>query len=239
MYKTKTICSCDICNHKLCTKKVSIFSSLNPEQLAKVANLIIHKEYQKGDLIVMEGESMDSLVIINEGQVKAFRNTQDGREQILYIFSEGDFFGERNLLRDQASTYNVKALEKTHVCLIHKRDFQVLVKDFPDIALKVMEELCQRLDRLEHTVETMGTGTVEARVSSVLLEFADKYGKAHPKGIMIELPLSREGIAHYIGLTRETVSRKMSMLQDEGILEMLGNKKVLLLDRAALERNLE
>jgi len=82
----------------------------------------------------------------------------------------------------------------------------------------------------------MGTRTVEARVSSVLLEFADKYGKPHPRGIMIELPLSREGIANYIGLTRETVSRKMSLLQDEGVIEMNGNKKVLLLDRSALER---
>ena len=68
----------------------------------------------------MEGESSESLVIINEGQVKAFKTTQDGREQILYIFSEGDFFSERNLLRDFASPYSVEALEETHVCLIHK-----------------------------------------------------------------------------------------------------------------------
>lgn len=186
--------------------------------------------------MVFEGETMNSLFIINKGQTKAFRNTQDGREQILHLFSEGDFFGERNLLRDQVSNYNVEALEETHVCLIHKHDFQMMVKEHPDIALKVMEELCRRLDRLENTVETMGTRTVEARVSSVLLEFADKYGKPHPRGTMIELPLSREGIANYIGLTRETVSRKMSLLQDEGIIEMNGNKKVLLLNRSVLER---
>ena len=89
--------------------------------------------------------------------MKAFRNTIDGREQILYIFSEGDFFGEKNLLRDQPSNYAVEALEETHVCIIHKNDFQKLVKEYPDIGLKVMEVLCQRLDRLENAVETMGT----------------------------------------------------------------------------------
>lgn len=235
----KNLCSCDSCQHKLCAKRVTIFSSLDNQQLMRVISLIIHKEYKRGELLVMEGEHLDSLVILNEGQVKAFRTTQEGREQILHIFSEGDFFGERNLLRDQTSAYSVEALEEAHVCLIHKRDFQMLIQEYPDIALKVMEELCQRLDRLENTVETMGTRPVEARVSSVLLEFANKYGKPNSKGIMIDLPLSREGIAHYIGLTRETVSRKMSALQDEGILEMIGNKKVLLLDREALERTVE
>jgi len=171
--------------------------------------------------------------------VKAFRNTVDGKEQILYIFSEGDFFGEKNLLRDQASNYGVEALEETHICIIHKDDFQKLVKEYPDIGLKVMEVLCERLDRLENTIETMGTRTVGARVSSVLLEFADKYGKSSPQGTIIDLPLSREGIANYIGLTRETVSRKMSSMQDEGLIEMIGNKKVLLLNRPALEKSIE
>ncbi|HHW21651.1 MAG TPA: Crp/Fnr family transcriptional regulator [Clostridiaceae bacterium] len=232
----KLLCACDSCRNKLCAKQISIFSSLDGQQLTKIADLIIHKCYKKGELLILEGETMNSLFIINKGQTKAFRNTQDGREQILHLFSEGDFFGERNLLRDQVSNYSVEALEETHVCLIHKHDFQLLVREHPDIALKVMEELCRRLDRLENTVETMGTRTVEARVSSVLLEFADKYGKPHPKGIMIELPLNREGIANYIGLTRETVSRKMSLLQDEGVIEMNGNKKVLIVDRTALER---
>lgn len=233
---TTSLCSCDVCHHKLCAQRVTIFSSLDEKQLVKITDLIAHKEYKKGELLVMEGEAMDSLVIINGGQVKAFRTTQDGREQILHIFSEGDFFGERNLLKDYASAYSIEALEEVHVCLIHKREFQKLIREYPDIALKIMEELCERLDRLENTVEAMGTRPVEARVSSVLLEFADKYGKPHPKGTMVELPLSREGIAHYIGLTRETVSRKMSLLQDEGIIEMVGNKKILLLDREALER---
>jgi len=235
----KTICTCDLCKNKLCARTVSIFSSLDADQLSEVINLIVHRQYKKGELLLLEEEAVNGLVIINEGQVKAFRTSPEGREQILHIFSEGDFFGERNLLREQNSPYSVEALEETHVCLIDKRDFQVMVRESPDIALKIMEALCEKLDRLENTVETMGARTVDARVSAVLLEFANKYGKPHSKGIMIELPLNREGIANYIGLTRETVSRKMSHLQEDGILEMVGNKKVLLLDRPALEKAAE
>ena len=161
----KSLYACGSCQHKLCAGRVSLFTSLDNEQLLQVMKLIIHKEYKKGEILLFEGEIRNDLVIVNKGQVKAFRNTVDGKEQILYIFSEGDFFGEKNLLRDQASNYGVEALEETHICIIHKDDFQKLVKEYPDIGLKVMEVLCERLDRLENTIETMGTRTVGARVS--------------------------------------------------------------------------
>jgi CRP/FNR family transcriptional regulator, anaerobic regulatory protein len=193
--------TCERCQHKLCARRVPVFSALDEEELGRVVNLIIRRRYVKGELIIMEGSHLESLIIVNSGQVKAFRDTVEGKEQILYIFSEGDFFGEKNLLRNQEATYSIEALEETHVCMIEKNDFQKLLRDFPGIGLKIMEELCGRLDRLENAVESMGTKNVEARVNAVLLEFARKYGKNHSEGIMVVLPLSREGIANYIGLT--------------------------------------
>ena len=236
---TKGVYMCKSCHKDLCAKRVSLFSSLDDEQLIKVLNLVIHKTYKKGEVLILEGQPFNSLVIINRGQVKGFRTTIEGKEQILYIFSDGDFFGEKNLLRNQPSGFTVEALEQTHVCLIEKSDFQTLVQEYPDIALRIMEELSSRLDHLEKVVESMGTKTVDSRISSVLLEFANKFGTSNSKGTLIELPLSREGIANYIGITRETVSRKMSILQDEGVLEIIGNKKLLILDRSALERAIE
>lgn len=235
----KHLNSCERCRHQLCARRVPIFSSLDAEELNRVVGLIARKQYAKGELIILEGASLESLIIINSGQVKAFKDTREGKEQILYIFSAGDFFGEKNLLRNQRATYHVEALENTNVCMIHKDTFRQLLRQYPDIGLKIMEELCRRLDRLENTVENMGTKNVEARVNAVLLEFLAKYGTFHPRGVLIELPLSREGIANYIGVARETVSRKMSYLQEEGIIEMIGNKKVLILDKEALAKEME
>lgn len=231
--------NCEHCQHQLCARRVPIFSTLDAEELGRVVSLIARKQYSKGELVVLEGSSLESLIIINSGQVKAYKDTQEGKEQILYIFSSGDFFGEKNLLRNQEATYNVEALEETHVCMISKTAFQQLLREYPGIGLKIMEELCSRLERLENSIKSMGTQNVEMRVNSVLLEFSTKYGKDHLKGILIELPLSREGIANYIGVARETVSRKMSHLQDEGIIEMIGNKKVIILDKEALEREIQ
>ena len=233
------ICNCEKCQHQMCTKRVPIFASLEAEELRRVANLILRKEYAKGELIIMEGERFDNLVIINQGQVKAFRNTAEGKEQILYIFSEGDFFGEKNILREQKSAYHVEALEKTKICMITKKDFQTLMHELPEIGVKIIDELSNRIDRLENMIQSMGTNNVDVRIGTVLLEFANKYGRNSERGLEIDLPLSREGIANYIGLTRETVSRKLSLLQDEGIIEMSGNKKIILPNLHALEELIE
>lgn len=230
-------CGCGKCQHNLCARRVPIFSALDDEEITKVVSLITRRQYKKGEIVLMEGDLSRSLIIINKGKIKTFSYTPDGREQILYIFSEGDFFGEMNLIAREESTYNAQALEDTNTCVIGKADFQKLLMKYPQIALRVMEELCTRLEKMEGMVRSMGSGDIEFRVNMVLLEFSKKYGREHPRGKLIELPLSREGIANYIGVARETVSRKLSYLQDEGIIEMIGNKKIILLDEKALERS--
>lgn len=229
-----TQCACNTCHNKMCAKRVPVFSAFNPQELNRVSQLIVRKQYKKGELIIMEGAGLNSMIIVNSGRVKVYRVTGEGKEHILYIFSEGDFFGEKNLLQDREAMYNVEALEETGICAIDRKDFQGLLKEYPELGFKVMEELCNRLERLENTIESMGSKNVETRVNAVLLEFCERYGVEHPEGILVELPLSREGIANYIGLTRETVSRKMNFLQEDGIIRMLGNKKVIIIDKAAL-----
>jgi CRP/FNR family transcriptional regulator len=232
-------CACGQCQHQLCAKRVPIFSSLDEEELNKVVGLIVRRQYVKGETILTEGSELNSLVIVNRGMVKAFRYTQEGKEQILYIFSEGDFFGEKNLLSRQAAAYHVEALEPTHICMIRSKDFQELIREYPDISLKIISELIRRLNRLENAVRNMGTKNAETRVGAVLLEFAEKYGTSHPAGIQFDLPFSREGIANYIGAARETVSRRLNHLQEEGVIDMVGNKRIIIKNEEALREDQE
>lgn len=231
-------CSCNHCHDRLCVQRVPIFAALDRTELEKIVSLITHKKYYKGELVIMAGRRNENLIIINQGKVKAFRYTRDGREQILYIFSVGDFFGETNLIRDQETNYNIEALEDTGLCLIGKKDFHQLIHKYPEIGLKIMAELCNRLEGLEKILENMGANNAELRVNAVLLEFGRKFGREDAQGIIIDLPLSREGIANYIGLTRETVSRKLNLLQEEGLIKMDGNKRIIILDKKALERSI-
>lgn len=230
---------CDVCGaqcfHKLCMHKVPIFSSLSQDDLTHIASIIRHKKYQKGETLFSEGNRPDALVIVNEGSVKAFKITPDVREQILYVFSEGDFFGERNLFGRQVSAYTVEALEPVKTCSFTKESFRELLHTYPEIAIKIIEELEERISRMESALQSMGVRSIDNRISALLLDFAEKYGISVPNGTLIHLPLSREGMANYLGVARETVSRKLGLLENEGIIRSNGNKSILLLDRSMLE----
>ncbi len=229
---------CESCGHHYCAAGVAIFSSLTAQQLQQVVALVTRRQFEKGETIVGEGDRMDSLLILNRGRAKAFRNSPDGREQILYIFSSGDFFGERNLFQQRESAYSVEALEETGVCAISRAEFEQLLLNYPDIGLKIVQELSQRLERLEQAVAGMGTRSAETRVVSALLEFAAKYGREVDEGVLVELPLSQEGLGSYIGVARETVSRQLSNLQGDGTIRLVGNKKILILDKDALANSM-
>lgn len=227
---------CHRCHHELCVSRVPLFSTLATEELVKISSLIVQKSYNKGELIFLEGSKPEGLIVVNSGCVKTFRYTPDGREQILYIFSDGDFFGEMSLVRDQAATYSAEVLKDTKVCVIRKDDFRRLMREHPEILLKITEELSERLERMETMVQRMGSPDADARIITALLEFSRKYGTPHRDGRLITLPLSREGLANYIGVTRETVSRKLHHLQAKGLIKLIGTKNIVIVDEAALER---
>jgi CRP/FNR family transcriptional regulator len=215
--------------------KVPILSSLDKEDLEKIIGLIHHHEYKKGETLLFDGEIMDSVVIINEGSAKAYKNTLDGREQILYVFSEGDFFGEQNLFSSQTATYSVEALQPIKTCNLSRKQFQELLYRFPEIAVKIIDELGNRMTRLENALQSIGVRNVDNRIGSILLEFAQKYGSKNEMGTIIHLPFSREGIANYLGVARETVSRKFGQLENEGLIHTLNNKEILIPDLKKIE----
>lgn len=230
----RTQCHCGQCADKLCLQRIPIFSSLSENDLTRVTGLITHHIYKKGETLMLEGDKTDSIVIIHEGSAKAYKNTSEGREQILYVFTTGDFFGEQNLFRNQYMSYSVEALDTIRTCHLSKEDFQELLVKYPEIALKIIDELGSRMSRLENALQTMGVRNVDTRISETLLEFANKYGTKDKFGTIIRLPLSREGMANYLGVARETLSRKFSQLESDGVIKSLNNKEIQILNSNAL-----
>lgn len=215
--------------------KVPIFHNLNHEDLVKIAALIQHKDYKKGEAIISYGNKMDSVVIINEGSAKAYKYTPEGREQILYVFSEGDFFGEQYLFSNQTAAYTVETLQAVKVCMLSKEHFQQILIQHPNIGIKIIEALGERMTRLEHAVQSMGIRSIDARICTLLLDYVNQYGREVPEGILVSLPLSREGMANYLGIARETISRKLSQLENDGLIRSISNKSLLILEKGVLE----
>jgi len=222
------------CLNDLCLSKVPLFASLDNESLAKITGKMRHVSYRKGETIIREGERPLGFTVLQQGSAKAYRISADGREQILYIFPAHDYFGARFLFTEDAVPYSVEALEDTHVCILSKERLMKLLADHPMVALELIEAMANRMRRLELIVQSMGGRNAEMRIASMLLEFTDSYGRSTDRGIEVTLPLSREGLANYLGMARETMSRKLNQLEAEGIIHFVDNRLMLVKDRQML-----
>lgn len=226
---------CNLCKGRYCANKVSIFSVLTEEQLIKLTEKIVHKNYKKGQILFFEGDISDKLYVINKGKIKIFKYTREGKEQILYILSEGDFVGDLSLLKKDEFKFNAEALEDANICVLTKDDFDGIIKENPEIAIEILQVVYDRIVKLENLIQNLSTKDIEARIAGLLLSFVKDFGVRKGDTIELELPLSREDIANYIGVTRETISRKLSSMQDQGVIDLVGSKKIIIKDIEELE----
>ncbi len=228
--------TCQTCSNShpkgtTCMRRVPIFTPLSSDEMSEVQRLIVQREYKKGEFIIHPLRVMQCLFIINKGKVKVLRPNSDGKEQILYVLTTGEFFGEQALFGRLSEDIIVEALEDTGICTISKAQFQALLQKMPQIALKMMEVMANRLSKMEELVESLGISSVDQRVWDLIEEYAEKFGQKSPQGILIQLPLSREEMANHLGITRETISRKLAKYQDEGKIKLIGHKQLLLIKK--------
>lgn len=229
-------CECQTCTGKYCAKKVPIFAMLAEGQMAEITSLINGRNFKKGQVFLFEGDVSDRFYIINKGKVKLYTYTKEGKEQIFYFLSEGDFIGDLSLLKKGTFKFNAEALEDVSVCILTKDDFDNIVRRNPEISLRILESLHDRLVGLENLVQTLSTKDVDARIAGLLLSLAESISNQQHGEIIIDTALSREEMANYIGVTRETISRKLTGMQDDGVIELVGNKKIIIKDLARLKR---
>lgn len=223
---------CEKCSNNICAKKVPIFSSLSDEDIKKVVRMTGHREYKKGDYLCHEGDITSALFIVNEGRVKLSKFNKDGKEQILRIISNGSFFGEYYLFSDY-EPYNFSAIAITNVkiCTLTKLDMDKIINEFPSINTKIMYELSKRLMQTENLAQNLSSNDYESKVAYILIELSEKYGIDTPSGVSITIPINREEMANYAGVTRETMSRKLNDFIKRGLIETKGNKIIILKDK--------
>lgn len=225
---------CNSCRGELCASKVPIFENLNNEELLEIVNTINHKEYIKGDVIFTEGNIANTLYFVNEGKIKLYKYTKDGKEQILHVLSEGDFFGELDLIKPSKYGFNAKAIVDSKICTLTKEEMKDIMMRNLEIGIKLLETVGERLAKVENLVQNLATNDVDSRMAYLITDLMEKYGESTGNNISIKLPLSREEMANYIGVTRETISRKLKKLEDENLIKIIGTKNIVILDEEGL-----
>lgn len=151
--------------------------------------MIRHRKYQKGEALIIEEQASDTLYIIKSGHVKLLKMTPQGKEQILHILTTGDFFGELNIFNsDELSNFSAYALKDTDICMLTKDDMEQLIRNNPDISLKLLKTITKRLAHTENLAQSLATKDPEIRIAYMILELGHKYGKPDGSNIKINLP---------------------------------------------------
>ena len=202
--------------------------------MLEIVNKINHKQYSKGEVIFAEGNVANALYFINEGKIKLYKYTKDGKEQILHILSEGDFFGELELIKPSKYGFNSKAIVDAKICTLTKDEMKYIMMGNPEISIKVLETVGERLSKVENLVQNLATNDVDSRMAYLVIDLIEKYGEKAGDNISINLPLSREDMANFIGVTRETISRKLKKFEDESLIKIIGTKNIMILDEEGL-----
>ena len=227
---------CLNCQGEHCINNIPLLSSLSKQELEKLTEEVIIKDYKKGDRIFRRGDKADGLFIVCTGKMKITKTLSDGREQILYIYSPGDFIGAFNLLKADRFEFDATAIEPTRMSILKKGSFDAIILKNPEMTLKVLEKAYDRINSIESLVERLSIGNSTAKVASMLLSLVKEFGKQTPDGILLDLTMNREEMASLAGIARETVIRKMKEFQREGILEDRGNRKVLIKSLTGLQQ---
>ena len=221
-------CYCEHDKETNCITLVPIFHNLTTEEMWEVAGITRQLVVQKGEVIYAMDDKVDSLFVVHSGRVKIYRLSDSGKEQVIRVLRVGDFLGELALFNHSPMSDYAEALEESSMCVIDGTAFKALMNKYPSIAFKILEELSQRLERTEQLLEDISLHSVERRLAQALLDLS-------MGGVEIELEMSKRDWASQIGMTGETLSRKLTSFQDLGFIEQIGQRRILIKDRVGLE----
>ena len=209
-------------------QSVSIFWDLNENDLGHIANKMVAKHFENGNYIFLEDSEGEQCFFVLEGSVKVTRLSKDGREVILAMLNEGDFFGEMSLLDGESRSANVIALEKTKVLTLDRNDFIAVVNDYPQIAVQLLKELARRLRKSDRQIASLSLSDAEKRIALCIIRFADEQGVIQNGKVSIPKTPIQQDIANMAGTSRETVSRALGLLEKEDLIERNGRELMIL-----------
>ncbi|WP_163328870.1 Crp/Fnr family transcriptional regulator [Desulfurobacterium thermolithotrophum] len=206
-------------------KKVKLLSGLSEKQLKKLEEISILKKYTKGKIIFNPSQKAEGFYILLKGKVKIYK-TKKGKEQILRIFSSPVFFGEAAGFTGENFPVWAETLEDSEILFISRKQFLELMREDPEIAIKLLTIMSKRLIYLTNLIESLSLKDALSKVSFYILKKVEETNDN-------EIEFRTNIVAMQLGLTKETVSRVLSKLKLMEVIKKDGNK-VKVLNKKAL-----
>jgi CRP/FNR family transcriptional regulator, cyclic AMP receptor protein len=213
---------------------VPAFSTLADEELARVADVTVPRSFQPGEVVFHEGDSSDTCYVVRSGHARAVREHGAGRTLTLANFGPGDIFGELAMFDDERRSATIQALEETELIAILGRDMRRLLRQHPDIAVKLLAALGRRLRESNDRLTRQSFQSVQSRVAAALARLvATARAEGAEEGDVL-ITATQADLAQLAGSSRESASRFLAVLERAGVITQ-GRGKLTVLDPGALE----
>ncbi|WP_126974916.1 transcriptional regulator FnrL [Frigidibacter oleivorans] len=209
----------------------AVCSRCGSDELARLEELKYYRSYEAGQTVIWSGDRMDFVASVVSGIATLTQTMEDGRTQMVGLLLPSDFVGRPGR---ETAAYNVIATTDLLMCCFRKRPFEEMLVSTPNVGHRLLEMTLDELDAAREWMLLLGRKTAREKIASLLAIIArrDASLKLRPmQGRMsFDLPLTREAMADYLGLTLETVSRQVSALKRDGIIELEGKRHVTVPD---------
>ena len=209
-------------------RRVSLFSTLTPEQGEALAATVSKKRFKRGEILVEQGKKTDALYIVLTGRTRVVMADNKGREVILATLASGDYVGEMSLIDDAPHSATVVADQQVDVLVLGRASFLRCLGENLEMSHAVMRGLVQRLRKASENISSLALMGVYGRVAKVLLDSAEPDATG---ALMIRDKVSRQDVAKMVGASREMVSRVMKDFEEQGFVQLLDGGALRVVER--------
>jgi len=198
-----------------------------PTELDILDSIKYYRTFEAGQPVIWAGDQLDFVASVVVGVASLSQTMEDGRTQMTGLLLPADFLGRPGR---SIATFDVTAISELTLCCFRRGPFEALLQVSPHVSQRLLEMTLDELDAAREWMLVLGRKTAREKIASLLAIFASREVRlkkaASPDGAKFDLPLTREAMANYLGLTLETVSRQISALKRDKIILLEGNRRV-------------
>ena len=210
-------------------RSLPYFATLGGEEIERIAKEILECSFAKGEILFLEGEPCRGLYIVRSGQIRIFKSSPEGREQVLFLAKPGDTFNGVPVFDGGPNPASASAVEPSKVSIIPKETLLSLMADYP-MALAILKVFAVRLRHLTLLVEDLSFRHVVSRLAKTLLELVATGQEPSPVR-----RLTQDEMAAMVGTVRDVIGRALKTLEKAGAIKIEG-QRIIVVDTEQLKR---
>lgn len=215
-------------------KHCDLFSGLRNDAIEKIGSIARERNIPGKQIIYSAQDKDEVMFILKKGKVRIFKLSVDGKMITLAILKDGDTFGAMSIIKGGISEAFAETLEDSYICAIRQEDFSAVIKEMPEIALRLIEKINQKLKEAESRIEDLVFRDVPGRIASILLKLSEQFGRTSASGIEINFRITHQELADMVGAARETITVILNDFKNDGIIQV-NEKHIIIIDEKALK----